>query len=234
MNRPLRSAGLSGFDRAEQQAGFLADLFGDGLREPDGLRADAEVAALDPAVAQQRIGHPADGAGRDGERDVAEHGRGVEAEELAGRADQRAAGEAGIHQRIGLQVVVKLAAGGRAPVLLQRADDPQGRHDALTGPAERERQVPDVERLAVGPGGDRQALGGRAEQRQVGGRVAADEGRGDRAAVREADADVFILLDDVMRGDDQAVGGPDDAAGGEASPALHPHDAGSRGLHCRR
>ena len=101
MNRPLRSAGLSGFDGTEQQAGFLANLFGNGLREPDGLRANAEIAAIDPTVPQERIGHPANGSGREGERDVTEHRRGVEAEELARRADQRAAREAGIHQRIG-------------------------------------------------------------------------------------------------------------------------------------
>ena len=82
---------------------------------------------------------------------------------------------------------------------------------------------------AVGERRDRHLRFVDLEDGEVGGRIAAGERRGDRRAVGERDRDVFLALDGVMRGDDDA-GSPVDAARGDASPGVDRDDGLSRAL----
>jgi len=75
-----QSAPLSGaasLDCAEQQSSLLAGLFGYGGRQSDGLRANTQVAAFDTSVGQERVGHPSDGRGGNGQGDASQHSRRV-------------------------------------------------------------------------------------------------------------------------------------------------------------
>jgi hypothetical protein len=63
---------------------------------------------------------------------------------------------------------------------------------------------------------------------QVCGRVAANQSCGDGLAAGRAHVDVLVALDDVMGGNDYAVGRPDDTAGRQATPRLHPDHARAR------
>ena len=88
----------------------------------------------------------------------------------------------------------------------------------------------DLEGFGSDPGRRRQSVGLGAQDRDIGRRVAADQARADRSAIGQADADVFILLDDVVGRDDDPVGRPDDAAGGQPATGFHAHDARTGGL----
>ena len=89
-------------------------------------------------------------------------------------------------------------------------------------------QVSDLEAGEVGPLGHREAGRLDAQHSHVGARVAAGELRGHGGAVGQADRDVLLPLDVVVRGDDHAVGRPDDAARPDAAPGRHLDDAGPR------
>ena len=95
-------------------------LLGQVGRQPDGLCPDAEVAAAHAAVRLQALDHLPDGRPGDGHAGAAEESRAVEPDHLTGGADQRPAREAGVHDDIGLQIAVHLAAGRRAPKGLPR------------------------------------------------------------------------------------------------------------------
>ena len=87
-----------------------------------------------------------------------------------------------------------------------------------------------LEGFGSDPGRWRQPVGLGAQDRNIGRRIAADQARADRSAIGQADADVFIFLDDVVGRDDDSVSRPDDAAGGQPAAGFHAHDARTGGL----
>ena len=87
-----------------------------------------------------------------------------------------------------------------------------------------------LEGFGADPGRRRQSVGLGAQDRDIGRRIAADQARADRAAIRQADADLFVFLDDVMGRDDDSVSRPDDAAGGQPAAGFHADDARAGGL----
>ena len=80
------------------------------------LSSDADVTATDPAVRDQVGDDPLGGVDRDGEADAlaAEDDRRVDANDFAGRGDERAAGVAGVKRGVGLNEVLHQPAGPRA------------------------------------------------------------------------------------------------------------------------
>ncbi len=61
------------------------------------------------------------------------------------------------------------------------------------------------------------------QQGDVAARVTSNHGHRNLTAVREPDVEVLVPLDDVVGGDDQAVGAPDDAARRLPSPPMDGH-----------
>ena len=114
----------------------------------------------------------------------------------------------------------------------ESADDAQSGLHRVAGPAEGQHQLADAQIGVLDPCRRREVGAGSAEQCQVGGWIAADERGRDLAAVRQADRDFIVALDNVMRGHDQAVGRPDDAGRRHALAGIDPHDALAGGLDC--
>jgi len=66
-----------------------------------------------------------------------------------------------------------------------------------------------------------------SQHRQVGAGVTANQGGCGRPAVGQAQADVVVLPDHVMGRHNEAIGGPDDAAGRQPAAAFHPDNTGT-------
>ena len=95
------------------------------LRQPHLIAGNAEPGAAHAAVLQDLRQHVLGGVGGDREADAlrAHDDRGVDADHLAARVDERPAGIAGIEGRIGLDDVADQAAVLRAQRAADRADD---------------------------------------------------------------------------------------------------------------
>ncbi len=153
--------------------------------------------------------------------------RGVDADQAAGKIDQRAAGIAGIDRGVGLdeELVVgdpDLGAGHR-------------RHDAVgDGLADAERiadgehHVADLQRVGIAEIGRGEALAAvlDAQHGEIGARILEDEIGVEFALVGESDLDLVRILDDVIVGDDEA-GGVDDDAGAQRALDLLARAAGA-------
>ena len=136
--------------------------------------------------------------------------RGVDADDLAGHVQQRAAGVAGVDRGVGLDHVGE----GDAVLLVERAAG--GRHDAgrhrraagqVEGVADGDELVADLRGSELEPSGSgvrpvRSTLSTARSLLRVGG----DDLGLDRRAVVEVDGDVGGAVDDVVVGDDVAVG----------------------------
>ena len=138
--------------------------------------------------------------------------RGVDADQLAACADQRAARVARIDRRVGLDEVL---VGGDADVAApERAHDAERHRLAqLIRIADRHHPLGDSEPRGVAPGHDRQVRRLDLEQREVRPRVDADDGGLELALVGERDGDFLdrALAEHVVVGDDETVGRDDDA-----------------------
>ena len=146
-----------------------------------------------------------DGAARAAGRDLR-----VDADHLAARVDQRAAGVAGVDRRVGLDDVVDLEVVGCADLTLQRGDDARGDRAAVT------ERVPDRnDRIADAQLGRvaqrqrhqlRRVVGVDLQHGEVTGQVAAHDLRlHQRALLGEADAHLARVLDDMRVGEDVTV-----------------------------
>src|SRR5438445_4014143 len=147
-----------------------AELFGEVLGQL--LDRHTEVPADDLAPLEQLFHHRPDHVARHGEADphvaaaLAEDGR-IDANELAPRVDQRAAGVARIDRRVGLDEVLVL---GDADVgAAHRADDPH-RHRLVEakGVADGQHVLTYLKFVGIGPGDGRQVLGLHLNDRDVG------------------------------------------------------------------
>ena len=191
---------------ADQQAGLLPQLFRQVGGQTDALRADAQIATAHPAMGQQRLDHAAHRAGRQRNTDAARQRRTVQSGDATGDIHQRTAGKAGVHDDVGLQVTIHVAARACAPGVTQRADDAQRRLHGTARPAQRQHQVANLQVGGFHPGRGGQAGCLGAQQGDVGGRITSDEIRRDAGPVGQADRDSVIVLYDVMGGNDQPVG----------------------------
>ncbi len=185
-----------------------------GVRPVEVLDVDAEIAAADlPLLAQLRQ-DLLEGVDGNGEADVlgaVVDGAG-DAHDPALQVDQGAAGVAEVDGGVGLQEVLERDvvdaeraalgadhAGGHGLVQVERVAD---HHHPVADPGAV--AVAELQVLEAGAGID-------LEQRQVGRRVGALDLRG-VVAVAEMDLDLRGAFDDVIVGDDQAVGRDDEAA----------------------
>ena len=202
----------------DAQAVVLGDL---GVERPV---VDADPGAGD-VLAGEDLGD--DGLGEvdgDGEADAlcgAGLG-GVDADDLAVAVEQRAAGVAGVDGGVGLDEV--RAAGWRRRLVMSETTMVRSR--PLTMPevtdarelaqrvAHGDGQLADLERGRVAQLGGRQAGRVDLDEREVGVGVDAGDRAVEGPAVGEHDADLVGVLDDVMVGQDEAVGVDDDARAG--------------------
>ena len=100
----------------------------DAARDRRRRRADADIGAAHAPVTRDLAGDEMGGVGGDREADAlrAHDDRGVDADDLAGRGDQRPAGIAGVQRRVGLHDVLDHAAGARLQRAAERRDDACG------------------------------------------------------------------------------------------------------------
>ena len=189
-------------------------------------RLDADPAARDAAVLDQAFHHLARRRHRNREADAeaaaaARIDRGVDAEQVAGDVDQRAARVAGIDRRVGLDEVLEDVDAER--VAAERADDARGHRLAdAERIADREHDVADLEVVDVAERDHRQLVEVDLQHRDVGIGVGADRAGARAAAVAERDLDVVGAVDDVVVGEQVALG-RDDHARAEADLALLRH-----------
>ena len=146
----------------------------------------------------------------------------VDADHVAARVEQRAAGVALVQGGVGLDHVVDRVAVRRADDALERAHDP-GRDGAVVAErvADRDHRVADADGVGVAERQRRQRPRVRVDlqHRDVGRGVGADDLRLHALVVREADVDRARVLDDVVVRDDVA-GLVDHEAGAERLGAL--------------
>ena len=90
---------------------------------------------------------------------------------------------------------------------------------ARTGPPDRQHQIAWLDLL--GSTSERGEIAGvNAQKRDVAAGIAAGQCRFDGASVWQGDGDFLIALNNMIGGDDRAVSGPDNAAGGKTSPCI--------------
>ena len=147
----------------------------------------------------------------------------VDADHLAGGVEQRTARVAGVDRRVGLQDVVDREAVGRRDLALKRRDHARRQRPfQVEGVADRVDRVADLggARVAERERVQGQAVRVDAQHGEIVGGVLADDLRFDGLAFFEADRDLHGVLDDVVVGEDRAVGVDHDAGAGGGSLAL--------------
>ena len=196
-------------------------------------RADADIGAPHPAVAGDLARDEIGGVGGDGEADAlrAHDDGGVDADDLAGGRDQRAAGIAGVERRVGLHHVLDHPAGARLQRAAERGDDAggDGRVEAERI-ADRDRDLAALQLRAVAePGGRQRHVGLDPQQREVGVGIVAEHAGLEFAAFERRQRDDARALHDMRVGERQPVGGDDDAGAGAGVAAaaldVDAHDA---------
>src|SRR5229473_2817085 len=81
----------AGLDRDDQQPAFLRKLVRQGLAEPDGLSAQAQIGSSDPTVGPQAFGNALGGFDRDRAADAASEVPAIDADDAALGVDKRPA-----------------------------------------------------------------------------------------------------------------------------------------------
>ena len=184
------------------------------------VHADAEIAVVHRAGLDDLLGRgPGDlrgnGEAGAGKRAAVGDDEGVDADQLAVRIHQRAAGVAGIDGRVGLNKVAGLAriVGVRiGPV--ERADDAARDREleVAEGTAEGQHGLAGMQLGRVAPGNAGQVVRVDLDDGEVVELVHAHQLGGEDAAVVERDANLRCAVHHVVVGDDVAVGRDDDAA----------------------
>jgi len=175
-------------DRELGRARHLRDL-----RHQLGQRHRRELRARASRVLQEVVDHPPREIAGNGEPDaliaaaLAEDGR-VDANQLAARVDQRAAGVAWVDRRIGLNEVFVSGDAKAGPA--QRRDDAE-RHRLieLERIADRQHPLGDLQLGRIAPRHRRQIARVDLQQRQIHGGIDADNLRAHLALVAECDGD---------------------------------------------
>ena len=235
VSRPACAAGPALVDVDQLRAVRLRKLEPqrDAARDRRRRGGDADRGAADAAVARDLAGDEIGGVGGDREADAlrAHDDRRVDADHLAGRGDQRAAGIAGIERRVGLHDVLDHAAGARLQRAAERGDD-AGRHRRVEAEriADRDRDLaaPQLAAVAEPRGGQGDGFVD-AQQREVGVGIVAEHARLIFAPLERRQRDGPRALHDMAVGQREAVGRDDHAGAGAAALAgaadVDPHDA---------
>ena len=218
--RPARSAGLpaSTFEIITALSCVMSDDMAKPARQRDLRGRDADVCAADTAMAHQFAQHEACCVGGNGKADAlgADNDGGVDADHLAARRHQRAAGIAGIERRVGLDDVVDQPAAARTQRAAERGDHAggYGRFEA-EWIADGDHQLPALERLGIAErrGRQRHVLF-HPDQGQIGIRVVADQPRVEVAAVRGRHRKAVRPADHVRIGQNKAIGSQNNARSG--------------------
>lgn len=202
-------------DAGDQRTFGIRQAEGLGQFGRDFLRLDADPAARDRAGPDDLLHDAARTGHRDGEAD-AERAAGarvdgsIDADQVALAIDQRAAGVARIDGGIGLDEVLE---GVDAKVrTAEGGDDAHGHRLAdAERVADGEHDIADAQAVHLAEGDGRQFLGLDLQDGEIGFRVAADDLGLVGLAVVERYLDVVGPLDDVIVGQDIAIGADDDA-----------------------
>ena len=207
-------------------------------RHRDGLAGNADEAAPHPAVPDQFAQHDLRGIAGDRKADAlrAHDDRGVDADHVAMRGDQRPARIAGIERGVGLDHVLDQAAGLRTQRAAERGDHARG--DGRFKPeriADRDHELAAPQRLGVAERRGRQVAHGiGAQQREIGVGILAQQPRLHHAAFGIGQPQFARALDHMAVGQDETVRRDDDAgadAAGRAAVAvlagLDPHHGGT-------
>src|SRR5215467_8986367 len=187
------------------------------------LRLDAEPATRDLPVADDLLEHgPGD---RNGDRETdalrtsaRRKNHAVDADQIAARVDQCAAGIAEIDCGIGLNEILE---GVDAEMIAaERADDAmRDRVAKAERVAEREHRIADLHAVQRSQRDGWKAFAVGLEDGEIGLGIAAADRRGHAATIREHDLDVIGSLDDVIVGEDVAFVAHDHS-GAEAGRSL--------------
>ena len=211
------------------------------LGQPDGgahparharrRQRDAEPRPLGRLAARQLADAAAQGGvGRQGEDEAAVAADGVEAEQVAGGVDQRAAGRAARQRRGVLDRAGHAPPARAAEAAPGRGDEAEGRaQPAAAGVGEREHRRAGRRRVAGLPGDGLRVAGVDGDDRHVEVGVRAGHAPLGRAAVGERDRDLVAAQH--VRDGQHLAGGDDDA--GAAAPAA-PEPDHRRADLCRR
>ncbi len=207
-------------DLADDRARRVGQVEEAGVLRRHVVHADAEVAVMHGAGLDDRLGRGAgdlrgNGESCTGERAVAGNDERVDADQFAVRVDQRSAGVAGVDGGVGLDEVARFArvvAVRVGPV--ERADDAARDREleVAEGAAEGEHGLAGMQLRRVAPGDAGQVVRVDLDDGEVVELVDADQLGGKDAAVIEGDVDLHGAVDDVVVGEDVAVGREDDAA----------------------
>ena len=202
-------------DLADEGPLPAAEFHGVGHFGGEFLDGDAEPAADDFALfadAAHDLAGQVDGNGEpDAHVSAGPAGDGgVDADDLAAHVDERSAGVAGVDGGVGLEEGFVIgdadarAAGGADDAARDGLFEAEGRTDG-------EDPVSDFERVGVAEFGGGEEVGLDSDDGDFGGRVGADDLGFELAPVGQADGDLIGSGDDVIVGQDVAVGIDDDA-----------------------
>ena len=185
------------------------------------LRRDSNVTAPDAPIAQQAAGHEFCGIDSDRETDSLrrQNRRRVDADHLASRIDERAAGISRVQGGVGLNHILDQAPRVRAQRSPQRADHAR-RHGGLKPVriADRNRHLPRPQVLRISQGNGLQSGSIDANDGKIGRRIIADGVSGSAPSVRQRHLDPGRVVHDVAIGENQSIGREDEA--GAAATAL--------------
>src|SRR2546421_732637 len=225
----LHQPGLVGrtlwLDRDDQQATVLIDPSLDGVGQRHFLGADPEIGPLDASLGAQARPPPLGDTHRDRPSVAAAEAPAVHADRAAVDIDERTTAETRVERRVGLDQVLDLAPAPSAPGRGDGADGAERRLE-VARPADRE---DDLARLQVIHLRARHRWGRETldlQQRHIGRGVAPDKARL-AALVVDDHLDIFLLLDDVVGGQDEAAV-PNDAGARPAAARVDPNHALAR------
>ena len=191
------------------------------------LHAHSELRAGDLAGGPQRIHHVARHVRRNRKTDpdVAVRGRQdlrVDADQLALRVDERAAGVAVVDRRVGLQEVLEAAVAGAGGAALG-ADDARGdRLPDAKRVADGEHHVADTRLVRIGERKRVEPGGLHFQHREIARCIVAHDGGRQHAAIRELDLHLVGAVHHVVVGENVTVTVDDDARA-EAFLARYAH-----------
>ena len=175
------------------------------------VRAEPQVAAVNESVGEDLVADPPGGVARNRESDplgVRAGDRRRDPHDAAMDVNERPAGIARIDRGIGLEKVAEAVPHHPAPA--QGADDAVGQRPVeAVGVADRPHHLPHLEAVAVAPGRRRQSRGVDPQDGKIGLVVRPGERGHESAAIGEGDLDRVGVVDAVVVGDDDAIGGDD-------------------------
>jgi hypothetical protein len=195
------------------------------LRKRDRLSGEPEVAALQPAVLdERRRGLPRDARGND-DAEAADRGGGRDAGEPTRRVEKRAAGEAVVHRRRRADHLIDRAAASGPQRPADHRHEPGARRDRVAPRSrDRDRDVPDTH--GRGRDGDRRRVEtGDAQHGEARRRIPAGERRVERLAVVAADVQAVLASERAHHRQDHVVSVHETAGG---TPAALDLDDGRR------